>query len=72
MKQGTSTYFCDKDFTPKVIIKDDRPMSYGWDATIVIGPVTIFLKNQLQVFELIQAFNKAYEQYLSVGDPKNV
>lgn len=71
MKLGTLTFFCGEDYIPKVTIRDDRPQSYGWDATFTVGPISIFLRNQLQVHELVQSINESYRQYLSIGEPSN-
>ena len=71
MLHSSSCFFTDKR-SIEVSLTDDGPNSFGWKATFRLGPITIFLRDQLEVFELIQKINEAYKQYLTttyVGGP---
>ena len=63
MRHSTSSFFMGERDNDTVRLSDDGE-GFGWNATFTIGPVTIFLRNQLQVFELIQSINEAYDRYL--------
>lgn len=65
MRHSTSTFFNDPRNPDYVLITDDGKDSFGWEATFRLGPITIFLKDQSEVFELVQKINDAYDRYLT-------